>query len=265
MNKSVRGYRAMDLLLLGLFGCILEFLVTKFGGIMLGNSTITISFLIVILAVIRWNLWGLSVIPFLVLATMLGRNWSDIELYRTLCSLDSTYHNIGIAMYVSVVVGLSTIGLNVIFFKLKSIGTKKIVKNPFLLLGLIILDYLVFSLVQFVVFRLITSNNIMQPANIEYVGNNGKVFNLAVYGEDGFVKNLLALAIACVGAIILRSQGVTTNVVDKLIDDKKNAELDAKDRHFRIEEVEEKEMEKESENVVEGEAKDESNEDSSKI
>ena len=254
----------MDLLLLGLFGCILEFLLTRFGGIMLGNSTITISFLIVILAVIRWNLWGLAVIPFLVLATMVGRYWCDIELYRTLCSVGDTYNNIGIAMYVSVAVGLATIGLDVIFFKLKSIGTRKITKNPFLLLGLIVLDYLVFSLVQFLVFRLITSGNLFQSAYIEYVGNNGKITNLALYGEDGFIKNLLALAIACVGAIILRSQGVTTNVVDKLIDDKKNAELNARDRNFRIKEVEEEEMEKEASDNAVSEAKDESNEDSSK-
>jgi DNA-binding transcriptional MerR regulator len=68
------------------------------------------------------------------------------------------------------------------------------------------------------------------------------------------------LAIAVVGILILRSQGVATNVVEKLVDDKKNAELDAKDRHFRIEEIEEeKDMKNEMSENAEETAKDESN------
>ena len=119
----------MDLFLLALFGCILEFLVTRFGGIMLGTPTITISFLITILAVIRWNLWGLAVIPVLVLATILGGSFCDIGQYRAFYRFGGEF-NCGLAVYISTMLGLSSIGLDVILYK--KIGTKKAVKNPFI-------------------------------------------------------------------------------------------------------------------------------------
>ena len=252
----------MDLFLLALFGCILEFLVTRFGGIMLGTPTITISFLITILAVIRWNLWGLAVIPVLVLATILGGSFCDIGQYRAFYRFGGEF-NCGLAVYISTMLGLSSIGLDVILYK--KIGTKKAVKNPFILLGVILVNYALVNLISLISFRLISAGTFAHQATYEYLGNTGKTFNIANYGEMGLTSNLLGLAICAVAIFILRSRGVATNVVDKLIDDKKNAELDAKDRSFRIEEIEEeKEMEKEEPNDASNEAKDDLDNESSK-
>ncbi len=248
----------MDLFLLALFGCLLEGLVTKFGGIMLGTPTITISFLIVILAVTRWNLWGLIVIPFLAISTIIGGSFSDIDFYKAFYSFGGDFNN-GLAVYISTIVGLSGIGLNVILFKIY--GTRKIVRSPLILIGVIIADYAIFSILQFVSYRLISAGTLLHPAELYFTGSNGNTVNLAVYGENGFMKNLLALGISVVGLLVLRSQGVVTNVVDKLVDDRKNAELDAKDRQFRIEELEEKE--EGNEELQTNDAKDELN-DSSK-
>lgn len=249
----------MDLFLLALLGCILEALVTRFGGIMLGTPTITISFLITIIAVIRWNLWGLIIVPLLALATTLGGSFADYGQFKAFYSFGSAYNYCGTIIFLSTIIGLFSIGLDVILFK--KIGTKKIVKSPLALIGIVLVNYLIFNVIQLIMFRLMTAHTLLHQAQITYTGVSGD-FNLAVWGENGLVRNLLALAIAVIGILILRSQGVATNVVEKLIDDKKNAELDAKDRNFRIADIDD---EKEMENMsnAENEAKDESNEDSS--
>lgn len=253
----------MDLFLLALFGCVLEGLVTRFGGIMLGTTTITISFFITILAVIRWNLWGLTIVPFLVLSTIIGGSFCDFGQFRAFYRFGGEF-NCGLAVYISTVVGLMSIGLDVLLYK--KIGTKKAVKNPFILLGVILVNYALVNLISLLLFRLITAGTLAHQASYEYLGDTGRTFNIAFYGENGFVTNLLGLAIAAVAILILRSRGVATNVVEKLIDDKKNAELDAKDRNFRIEEIEEeKEMEKEEPIDATNEAKDDSNDESSQI
>lgn len=227
---------------------------------MLGTPTITISFLITIIAIIRWNLWGLIIVPLLALATTLGGSFADYGQFRAFYQFGSAYNNCGLAIFISTICGLLTIGLDVILFK--KMGTKKVVKNPFILVGMVLVNYAIFNFIQFIVYRLITAGgDLFNQAQVIYTGTEGD-FNLAIWAENGFIRNLLALAIAVVGILILRSQGVITNVRDKLIDDKINAELDAKDRNFRIEEVEEKEVE-EIDSDANDEAKDESNEDSS--
>ena len=227
---------------------------------MLGTPTITISFLITIIAIIRWNLWGLIIVPLLALATTLGGSFADYGQFRAFYQFGSAYNNCGLAIFISTICGLLTIGLDVILFK--KMGTKKVVKNPFILVGMVLVNYAIFNFIQFIVYRLITAGgDLFNQAQVIYSGTEGD-FNLAIWAENGFIRNLLALAIAVVGILVLRSQGVATNVRDKLIDDKINAELDAKDRNFRIEEVEEKEAE-EIDSNAENEAKDESNDDSS--
>lgn len=234
--------------------------MTRFGGIMLGTPTITISFLITIIAIIRWNLWGLIIVPLLALATTLGGSFADYGQFRAFYQFGSAYNNCGLAIFISTICGLLTIGLDVILFK--KMGTKKVVKNPFILVGMVLVNYAIFNFIQFIVYRLITAGgDLFNQAQVIYSGTEGD-FNLAIWAENGFIRNLLALAIAVVGILVLRSQGVATNVRDKLIDDKINAELDAKDRNFRIEEVEEKEVE-EIDSDANDEAKDESDEDSS--
>lgn len=234
--------------------------MTRFGGIMLGTPTITISFLITIIAIIRWNLWGLIIVPLLALATTLGGSFADYGQFRAFYQFGSAYNNCGLAIFISTICGLLTIGLDVILFK--KMGTKKVVKNPFILVGMVLVNYAIFNFIQFIVYRLITAGgDLFNQAQVIYSGTEGD-FNLAIWAENGFIRNLLALAIAVVGILVLRSQGVATNVRDKLIDDKINAELDAKDRNFRIEEVEEKEVE-EIDSDANDEANDESNEDSS--
>jgi len=118
---------------------------------------------------------------------------------------------------------------------------------------MVLVNYAVVNLVQLLLFRLISAGTLAHSASIIYTGTEGQINLAAMYGEAGFVRNLLGLAIAAVGLLVLRSQGVATNVVEKLIDDKKNAELNAKDRYFRIEENEE---EKENGNEVPNDADD---------
>ena len=111
--------------------------------------------------------------------------------------------------------------------------------------GIMILSYLVYCTVQFVVYRLICSGTLAHSGMKVFEYNHIddgiltiKSVNLYRIGEGGFTFNLVGMIVAIVGAIILRSQGVICNVKDKLIDDKKNAELNRiNTENFTIEEA----------------------------
>ena len=226
----------IDLTMLTIIGALLEGLCARFGGLVFANTTPTtfISLFIVFLAVVRWNLWGLITIPFLAIATMIGGMNGDIDTLKAFYNWSYT----GWQAYVSIICGMLTVGLDVIIFK--KFKTKKVVHNILALVGVCILTYVLYNTVQLVIFRLLTSNgDFIHQGRIEYSVTNKKgtfVHNLCTYGEGGFVFNLFSLAVMVVGSLILRSQGVLTNVREKLLDDKLNAELDELDRNFRIEE-----------------------------
>ena len=202
--------------------------------------TFTFSLLIMYVAVARWNLWGVLLAPVLAAANYLGGRYNDI-LY-----LGATYDW---KLYLSTAIGLMSVGLNVIFFK--KFKTKKVVNQTWAAIGLILLDYVVFCLLQFVSYRLLTSGSLMKRGYVEYVytlynqedgGTKTQIMNLCYYGELSSIYNTFGLAVAIIGVMVLRSQGVINNVVDKLIEDKEIAEQNRIDEQtFSIEEVEEDE------------------------
>lgn len=227
MNKSVVKYMAIDLSFLTVIGCFLEALVSRFSGFLLDAApTISFSLLIVYVAVARWNLWGLLPIPFLVLSTIFGGHFSELVYFSKFYSFDNWQ------LIVSMILGLAAIGLNVIVFM--NHRTNKIMKNLWLMLLILVVDYIIYCLVQFLFYRLFTTGGLSGAANIECVyktvDENGKTVeatrNLANYVEYGFGYNLFGLVIGVVGTIVLRSQGALNNAIDKLVDDKKQREAE---------------------------------------
>ncbi len=197
------------------------------GMILTAAPTFTFGLLITFVAVARWNLWGLLVVPIMAAANLLGGHYNDLLF------LAATYDW---KIFISTVFGLLTVGVNVIFFK--KIGTKKTIHNTMALVGLVVLDYLLFCLVQFIVYRLLTSGNLLDRGVIEYAYKvrdpetqqvNTTILNLCKYGEGSYLYNILGLVISVVGLFVLRSQGVVNNVADKFIEDKKEAELNRLD------------------------------------
>ena len=232
MQKSIKSYMAIDLTVLILIGGLLEGLSAMFGPLVFFSTPTTyISMLIVFIAVIRWNLWGLITIPFLTICTIIGGVNGQIDTFKAFYNFGYT----GWQAYVSMIFGMLFIGIDVIFFK--KFSTKKVMHNNFAVIGLGILNYVLYNAVFLVAFRLLTSGgDLLHSGVILYdLGSKGTQ-NLCGYGESGFVSNLFSLAVMVVGTFILRSQGVATNVVEKLLDDKYNAELNELDRSFRIEE-----------------------------
>lgn len=227
MNKSVVKYMAIDLIVLTVIGCILEGLVSRFIGFALDAApTITFSLLIVFIAVARWNLFGLLPIPFLVLCTILGGHFSEISYYAAFYDFSNWQ------LILSMMLGLSAVGLNVIVFRKHR--TNKIMQNVWQMLAILVVDYIIYCEVQFVLYRLFTTGGLSGVANIPfaYKTRNAsgetveEIKNLASYVEYGFMYNLFGLAVGVVGTIVLRSQGALNNAVDKLIDDKKQREAE---------------------------------------
>lgn len=234
IEKNVKKYMISDLLLLTIVGCVLEVLSVKFGAEVLYSApTAMISLLITFLAVTRWNLWGLIVCPFLAIATFYGGTLIEIE------EMQAVYDY---KLLISVFLGLCTMGLNVIIFK--KFKTNNIVNSPWLILMLLV-DYVLFCTIQVYSYRLMCSGSLLHPGerlfSISRIVDGEtvvKTWNVCLYGESGFIFNLFGLAVLYVGTYVMRSQGVVCNAVQRLIDDKKNAELDLKDRSFSIEEAE---------------------------
>lgn len=236
MRKSVKVYMVQDLILLTVLGLFLEGLTQKFVPVVLGGApSITFALLVVFLAVTRWGLWGLLVAPVIALSTWLG---------GSLASLKYVAHAYDWRLYLSEVAGLLTIGVNVLFFRKHK--TNKVVGTTWKLLLIMLLDYALYCFIQIGVYRLITTGSPFEVGSIgEYVtqitsgefdasGNwvettNYNVFvNYCMNTERGFVYNLFGFGVCIVGVFILRSQGIVNNAVDKLVDDKKMAEAEAK-------------------------------------
>lgn len=222
INASVRNYMIKDLILLSIIGFVLEFLCTKFASLAIASTvTMSFSFFIVFVAVVRWNCYGLLTIPILVAATILGGRFTDVHYLRPAYD----WH-----VYVATSIALTTIGLDVIPFKI--FGTKKTVSNVWILVLMIFVNFFVANLVQLFVYRICCGNitgNVIPSSYTHYdseLGENVTVtINLCKYIESGLVYNLFGLAIAVIGVLVLRSQGAVSNVVEKLIDDKKEMEL----------------------------------------
>lgn len=213
------------------------------GFVLDAAPTATISLLILLIAVARWNLWGLLLAPILALSTIIGGKFNSMDF------MAAAY---GWQAYISIAIGLLVVGLDVIIYK--KYGTKATVHKTWRLLLIILLNYLLYCTIQFIIYRLLTSGNpfVMNAekyaVDISY-NENGFVY-IHYYMENGFVYNLFGLAATVIGAIIVRSQGVINNVQDKLIDDKKQAELDRLDAQSFGVRVEEESEEAKGEEIL---------------
>ena len=242
MKRSMYRYMLFDLVAITLIGCVLEALVTMMSGVVFtGAPTITFGLLIVTIAVIRWHFWGLITIPFVSLATVIGGHFNQVVFFSAMYDW---------RILLSVSIGLLVFAINAVIYK--KFGTKNVVKNLWLLIPMMVADYLLFTFVQMFVYNLITSGNPFKVGEIlltynTYIKNDDgttevvkKVANLCAYTQNEFIYNLFGLRILIVGGLILRSQGVLTNAYEKLVDDKEMAELDRMDaENFSIEDVEE--------------------------
>jgi hypothetical protein len=129
-------------------------------------------------------------------------------------------------------IGLLAIGLNVILFR--NHKTNKILKSTWKMLLILVADYIIYCVIQFVFYRLFTTGSLTSVANIPFIyytkdesGNSVEnMKNLANYVEYGFMYNLFGLAVGVVGSLVLRSQGALNNAIEKLIDDKKQREAE---------------------------------------
>lgn len=237
--------------MLTLIGCVLEGLCTKMTGLVLDAiPTTTISLIIVFIAVTRWNLWGLLTIPFLALGTLVG------GMFHIMPGLGDIYDW---KIYLSVVLGLLTIGVDVIFFK--KMGTKNALKKTWLMFLILILNYILFNLVQIFFYKIFANGNpflVGDPLFTTTYQDDDKITRTATYYiEYVSIYNLFGLCISIVGSIVLRSQGVIDNVVDKLVEDRENAEMLREDEEtFRVDESSEaKEAEEESKPAIDSETK----------
>ncbi len=213
---------AFDLTILTIIGFVIEIFLIKFGAsVFIGAPFMGITLLIVFLSVARWNLWGLITAPIMAGAVWIGGIMVDIPYLKAVYDW---------RVYVSLIVGLMCVGLNVILFK--RFGTKKVFKDSWITVLVVFITYIIVCGVQTVIYSLITYPD---AGNMIY-NFKGENYNLRYYGAMGIVYNLLGLVIAVVGSLIFRSQGVLCNAKQKLLDDKKNAELDREFDKFKIEE-----------------------------
>lgn len=221
--RSLKGYMVFDLIVLTIIGCLLEGFGAKCcGDIFTSAPTITLSFLILYIAIARWNLWGLVIVPFLALANKIGGGMINFSFIKAVYDWK---------LYISVILGMLTMGANVIIFKRYS--SKRISSEIATLVGILVLDYLLYTVVQWTSYRLLTSGDLLEGGVkiFEYIKynkdgtSNWVKTNIYGFGEGGFVYNLFAFISAMIGCIVLRSQAVISNVKEKLIDDRRNAEL----------------------------------------
>ena len=213
---------AFDLTILTIIGFVIEIFLIKFGAsVFIGAPFMGITLLIVFLAVARWNLWGLITAPIMAGAVWVGGIMVDIPYLKAVYDW---------RVYVSLVTGLMCVGLNVILFK--KFGTKRVFSDSWITVLVVFITYVVVCGVQTLVYSLITYPD---AENMIYYFNS-KNYDLRYYGAMGIVYNLLGLVVAIVGSLIFRSQGVLCNAKQKLLDDKKNAELEREFDKFKIEE-----------------------------
>lgn len=227
----------IDLAMLIVIGCILEGFVAKVAGFVLKSSpTMTISFLITFVAIMRWNLKGLVVIPFFVVANYIGGSMNDLPYLAAIYDWKLALAS-GLSMTV--------MGINVIFFK--KFGTKRVMLNILAVIGLVLLDYILCVGIFKVLYRLLTSGNPFVVDSIPFVGHfynsttdelETLTVNLCLYVEQMGVYNVFGLVVAYVGIFVLRSQGVVNNVVDKLVEDREIARQLNEAEHFSVPEVE---------------------------
>ena len=84
-NTSLRKFMIIDLLILGIIGCVIEAVLMYAFNMMINANLIAsaASLLVLLVAISRWGKKGLFLIPFLALSTVLsGRFFNVHEYYR---------------------------------------------------------------------------------------------------------------------------------------------------------------------------------------
>ena len=223
----------VDLIILTIIGVITEFLGTKMSGLVLGAApTFTFSFLVVFVAVMRWNLWGLLIVPFMAGATLLGGSMNSLPYYAAMYDW---------RVFIATCVSLAVIGINVIFFK--KFGTKRVMLNMFAVIGLVFLNYILCNEIFKMTHRLLCTGNPFVSGDLPFTGRFydeatnemvSEVVDLCEYIERVSIYNIFGLVVAYVGIFVLRSQGVVNNVVDKLIEDKRIRDEIMAAEHFEV-------------------------------
>lgn len=237
----------VDLGMLIFIGCILEGLVTKVSGLVINAApTITVGMLITFVAVMRWNLKGLLVVPFMVVANYIGGQFNDIEYLAAIYDWK---------LALASCIALCVVGLNVIFYK--KFGTKRVMLNILAVIGLIAMNYILYNEVLRVLYRTFTSGSPLVIGSIPFDALDYDVetesyvertFNLCLFVQKAGIYNIISLCITGVGIFLLRSQGVVNNVVDKLIEDREIAKEIQNAEHFSVPDVDEFQSNEKTEN-----------------
>ncbi len=239
-EKSLAGYCAKDLILLTVISSLIEFALSKFCYLVVGVITPAtyITLLVAFIVVTRWGFYGLFAIPFLVLATVLGgMTVTETPFVSEVYKFSTNWQ-----YYVSIVLGFLAFVVNALLYKIK--GTDKIVNKTLIAILILIVDYVLFNIIQFISYRLLTSHTLSEGATTIFQYINGKgdtvTVNINQYCERGFTYNLIGLAVLFVGFFIFRVQGIICNVKDRLIAEARNRELDRIDREtFGVSETDE--------------------------
>lgn len=226
---------AIDLTIMLVLGVVLDFFLAMISLVVLGNYVMPaslVSMLIIFIAVARWDGYGLVLSPILPLGVIFGACTIG-GYFKAVYSFQTDWQ-----FYLSIVLGYLSFGVNILFYK--KFGTKKMLNETWKVILLILLNYALFCGVQYLSYTLLTLGK-ENELIYQYVNSKNETVTYLIYDKprNGFIYNLLGLAIMFIGVFIFRSQGIVCNVKQKFIDDKRNAELDEADRKFTIEEVEE--------------------------
>lgn len=188
---SLKKYMLIDMLMLGLVGALLEGVCTNGGYFVLaGHSpTMVISLLIMVLAITRWNWWGLILAPVLALGNYIGGlSINGVEGYNQIFNIQ---------YYLSVTLGLLSSAIILLFYRF--IGRKRITGNNMALFGLCLVVFILYEGVRFASYWIIGGR---------YLG----VLQASLY-------DLIGLVVLVVGSIIVNLQGSLVNVKEKLIEE----------------------------------------------
>ena len=211
---SLKKYMLIDLLITGIIGIVVEFLGVYVFNKMIYATIIpyAVSLLVMMISTTRWGSWGLILVPFLALSTVLsGRLINPTEALKSFYDWK---------LFISLFVSLSTFSLNYCWFDFKK--KRKIQETMGSMAGLACLDIVVATLMLVLVYYILTGN----------------MFILAfpVWGLYGYAMLIL-------GTCILFTQGVLVNVKDKIIEDK-NQLYEEDDFHMQLDEEEDSGVEK---------------------
>ena len=211
---SLKRYMLIDLLITGIIGVIVEFL-----GVFVFNKMIyatiipfAVSLLIMMISTTRWGSWGLILVPFLALSTVLSG-----KLINPTETLKDFYDY---KLYISLIFSLSTFSLNYCWFDFKRKRDMKETMGS--MAGLACLDIVVSTLMLVLVYYLLTGN----------------MFILAfpVWGLYGYAMLIL-------GTCILFTQGALVNVKRKILEEKSQMYVE-EDFHMCLDEEEDSGVEK---------------------